>query len=255
MERKIMPEREPRTWKTPEFVLVVIMLVVFTALVIAVLFMPLTIPAGDTNTRLMDLLDFRKNILAVLITAFGAWVGAGAAYFFGRENLREATNSLLAMRELSPRERLRRTLLREMPLRPIDWAVKASDDLKVVIDKLKAEPERWFIPIVRDDGSLETIIHEQAVWRFVDKESAAGTAYDKILEKKVSHLLDYVKGTPSLARDAQIYVSMTLDRNASDAHDMMQQRGVYLAVITDEKGRPTQYVTTGDLRAVLLQVS
>jgi hypothetical protein len=251
----MMQEREPRTWKTPEFVLVVIMLIVFTALVIAVLFMPLTIPEGDTDTRLMDLLDFRKNILAVLITAFGAWVGAGAAYFFGRENLREAANSLLAMRELSPRERLRRTLLREMPLRPIDWTVKTSDDLKVAIDKLKAEPERWFIPFVQDDGSLETIIHEQAVWRFVDKESAAGTAYDEILQKKVSHLLDYVKGTPSLARDAQIYVSMTLDRSASDAHDLMQQRGVYLAVITDEKGRPTQYMTTGDLRTVLLQVS
>ena len=29
----------------------------------------------------------------IILTAFGAWVGAGAAYFFGREILRESANS------------------------------------------------------------------------------------------------------------------------------------------------------------------
>jgi len=246
-----MQEKEPR-WKAPEFFLVIIMLVVLTVLVGLVLWAPL--PKADTTTTAMDLLDYRKGILSIIITAFGAWVGAGAAYFFGRENLREAASSMLAMREPSPRERLRRTPIREIPPRPLDWVVKISDELKAVVDKLKAETERWFIPIVDEDDKLVTVIHEEAIWRFMDKESEAGTAYADILKKKVSDVVAYVKATSGLERLEKIYVPVTLDRSAGDAYEDMQNKGVLLAVVSDEKGKPTHFITTGDVRRVLLQV-
>lgn len=250
-----MQENKTRSWKTPEFILVVIMLVALIILVFVVLVVPVAIPAKDTTTKVTDLLDYRKSILAVIITAFGAWVGAGAAYFFGRENLREAASSLLAMREPSPKERLRRTPIREIPPRQLDWVVKTSDQLETVMDKLKAEPERWFIPIVKDDGTLDTVIHEEAIWRFVDKEFEAGTAYADILKKKVSDVVAYIKATPRLEWVEGIYVAVTLDKSAGDAHEEMQNKGVNLAIVTDERGKPTHFVTTGDVRRVLLQVS
>ena len=253
-----MQEKETRSWKTPEFILVVVMLVVLVVLVNAVLFVPLTIAEGDNTTKFTDLLDYRKDILAVIITAFGAWVGAGAAYFFGRENLREAASSMLKMREPSPKERLRRTLIREIPPRALDWVVKISDELKTVGDKLKDEPKRWFIPIVKDDGTLVTVIHEEAIWRFMDKESEeseAGTPYTNIWKKKVSDVVAYIKATPGLKRMKGIYVAVTLDMSAGDAHELMQNKGVSLAIVTDEKGKPTHFTHTGDMRRVLLQVS
>jgi hypothetical protein len=201
-----------------------------------------------------QVLDYRKNILSIIITAFGAWVGAGAAYYFGRENLRQSSESLLAMRQPSPKERLHRTPVREIPPAPIDWTVKNGDDLKSVAQKLKDEPERWFIAVAKDDGGLETVIHEQAIWRFIDKQSEAGTAYADILDKTVAEAIAYVKGTLGLDRLEGIYVAVTLDKSAGYAHELMQSKDVYLSIVTDERGKPTHYVTTGDLRNLLLQL-
>jgi len=126
-----------------DFLLVNVMLLVLLALVPIVLCAP--IPGVSTSVDASVVLDYRKSILVVLITAFGAWMGAGAAYCFGRENLREASQSLLAMREPSGEERLRRTLVREVAPRAIDWVVKIDD---TVFGKLESESLRWFIPLI-----------------------------------------------------------------------------------------------------------
>ena len=76
-------------------ILVAIMLIVLFFLVVAVLHMSVVPVATNQSlnaTQVTQILDFRKNILAIIITAFGAWIGAGAAYFFGRENQREASS-------------------------------------------------------------------------------------------------------------------------------------------------------------------
>jgi hypothetical protein len=86
------------SWKSPEFLLVVVMLFVLLLLVLLILWAPIPNVSSDAEATMA--LDYRKNILTVIITAFGAWVGAGAAYYFGRENLREASQSLLPMRSL-----------------------------------------------------------------------------------------------------------------------------------------------------------
>jgi glycopeptide antibiotics resistance protein len=88
------------------------MLGVLTLLVTVVLLIPMHwIGPADKG----DIFIWRKDVLAIIITAFGAWVGAGAAYFFGRENLRVAADSLLAMRGLSGKELLRRTSIKQIP--------------------------------------------------------------------------------------------------------------------------------------------
>lgn len=247
-----MQERETR-WKSPEFLLVVAMLVVLTVLVGIVMLAPL--PKKDDSATAAVILDYRKSILSIIITAFGAWVGAGAAYFFGRENLREAANSMLAMREPSPKERLRQILIRAMPLKPINWCVAADDDLSPIVKKLKTEPGLWFIPIVKD-GMLETVIDEEAIWRFIDHESAQEPPipYTDILKKTIADVLEYIKAQ-KLERLREIYVPVTLDKSAGDVYELMQNKSVFLAVVVDEAGKPTHFITTADVRRILLQMS
>jgi hypothetical protein len=55
------------------------------------------ISGEDTSITARDLLDYRQSISATIIMAFGAWVGAGAAYFFGRENLRDTAQNMMQM--------------------------------------------------------------------------------------------------------------------------------------------------------------
>ncbi len=255
----MVEKKEASVW-TPEFLLVVIMLVVLSFLVLLVLLVPIDFSPYDITTTTKEMLDYRKDILAIIITAFGAWVGAGAAYYFGRENMREAASSMLAMREISPEERLRRTPIREIPPGKIDWFVKSSSELGPVLKKLKDEPGRWFIPVVKEDGSLDTIILEEGTWRFVDnviedKLDPAKTVYENIKKMKVSEVVKYLQETKGLDRfqGEKCYVEVPLDKSAGYVHDLMQSKGVYLAIVTDEERRPTHYINVSDLKKVLLK--
>jgi hypothetical protein len=241
-----------------EFWLVVIMLIVLCVLIIIVLWVPIAIPANqvtDKETTLKDLLDYRANILSLIITAFGAWVGAGAAYFFGRENLRVAADSLLAMRDLSPRERLRRTSIKQIPPTPLDWTVKKTTPVKEVQDKLVAEPARWFIPILRDDGALEGVINEEAVWRFLlDQPEPPAAPPDPAAppaQKTVADVLTFLEAK-DLGRFRQIHVSVAIGTTVGAANDLMDSKHVFLAIVETD-GKPTHCFTTSEVRKLLLQ--
>lgn len=246
----MMQENEPR-WRSPEFLLVVIMLAVLTILVIVVLWVPvIDMPKDSQTIKYTDLLEFRKSILAIILTAFGAWVGAGAAYFFGRENLR------LAMRALSPKELLRRTSVRQMQLKPLDWLVKGTAKVGDVLDKVKIDPTVWFIPIVKDDGTLNTVLHEDALWRYITDNVGKGAVYEELLKKGISDVLEFLdldENKDLKKKVGKIYVPVTLDKSASDAYELMQQQAVFLAIVIDDKSKPTHYITTADVRMVLLQ--
>ena len=245
-------ERRARTrafW-TPEFVLVCFMLIVLLGLVLIVLLVPVNIDQGTaTGPEFTELADYRKSLLSVILTAFGAWVGAGAAYFFGRENLKEAADSLLAMREPSPRERLRQTPVREIPPKVLDWKVKPDEKLQAVVTKLEEKPGYWFITLIKDDGALETVIEADGVWRFTNAKTKEGKGYDEIMDIAVETVL----GTEEVKPFKDRYVSATLDKSAGDIYEQMQNKEVFVAIIVDEKGRPTHFFTTGDVRRVLFQ--
>ncbi len=91
------------------------MLAALTILVIWITSSPFPDGPG-MNTTAALVLDYRKNLLAVLVTTFGAWVGAGAAFYFGRENLKDATKSLLEAQGVTGKERLAAKRSRTSPL-------------------------------------------------------------------------------------------------------------------------------------------
>jgi len=244
------------------------MLISLTALVVLVFEAPIP-EAYATNTTASQVLDYRKSILAVILTAFGAWIGAGAAYYFGRENLSKATESILAMREPTPREFLRQKSVMEVPLKPLDWLVKRETKVWDVWQKLRAEDERWFVPIVRPDGTLETVIHEESVYRFIDQKGQdnSGQTVDALnstlKNTDLNELLDWMdkvverkeKGPDWLKRMKDIHVLVTKDTSVGDAMERMDRKHVFLAIVTDEQGRPVQWFTTSEVRQLILQIS
>jgi len=262
-----------------EFWLVICMLVALLILVLVLLWRDIPGPdvsvmpvkEGGREITFQNLLDYnnrmlenRKDILSLIITAFGAWVGAGAAYFFGRENLRVASEGLLAMRQISPRERLSQTSIKQIPPTTIDWTVDKDTLVADVRKKLEDEPSRWFIPIIKkDDGSLDTVVNEEAVWRFllapegqepVTVASSPPTARPAPPTKKISDLLTYIDSKPDLRRFRDIHIAVPMETTVGAANDLMESKRVFLAIVVSE-GKPTHFFTTSEVRKVLLQGS
>lgn len=236
-----------------EFWLVIAMLAALCILVAAVLFWPINPfpPQGQgQSVSFKEVLEYRTNILSVIVTAFGAWVGAGAAYFFGRENLRLASDSLLQMRQASPRERLRQTSVKQIPPTPLDWTVQETTPIADVKDKLMNEPERWFITIVKADGSLLDVVNEEAVWRFL--LDTTRTPSSPPAQDTVKDLLAYIDQHPNLKRFNQIYVAVPIDTTVGAATDLMDSKQVFLAIV-ETGGKPTHFFTTSEVRKLLLQ--
>ena len=248
MARKPNQPADKKGGHNLEFWLVVVMLIALVVLVFAVLFWPISPFSPQPTGReaaFKDILEYRTHILSVIVTAFGAWVGAGAAYFFGRENLRVAADSLLAMRDASPRERLRQTSIKQIPPEPIDWTVTRATKVDDVKKSLTDKPERWFVPVVRADGTLDTVIEEQGVWRSLVDPSLPGGA-------TVEELVKHLDASETLKHFNQCHVVVTMDMTVGAANDLMDSKHVYLAIVTSE-GKPTHFFTTSAIRKLVLQ--
>ncbi|HEY9282639.1 MAG TPA: CBS domain-containing protein [Pyrinomonadaceae bacterium] len=219
------------------------------------------------------ILDRRKDILAIILTAFGAWVGAGAAYFFGRENLRVAANSLLRMQSQSTTERLRTTTIAEVPPKPLDWLIKKSQTVGEVYDKLRAESERWFVPVVHEDtGALLTVIEEEALYRYMIDESGAtgveegeeGGEGEGELEsppsppaaprdRTVEELINHINTSEEFVRYRRVFVRVKMETSVETANEQMDRQGIYLAIVVSDKDKPTHFITTAEVRKLLLK--
>ena len=149
------PQRGSDRWRSPEFWLVVALL---TALMLAMLMIFML--GGNSSAE-------KKDFLAIVLGAFGAWIGAGAAYFFGRENLREAKGSMLRMRGSSPQERLTQTPIGALRPKPIPRTFKVDDTLKSALDWFQEDPERFFIVVLNSQDKLQNVVHEEAIYRFL----------------------------------------------------------------------------------------
>lgn len=242
-----------------EFYLVVWLLIILSFLVALVLIIPIQGLWGAPAPSITEALKFRQEILTIIVTAFSAWIGAGAAYFFGRENMREATQGMLNMRQISPRERLRQIAVKELPPRPITWSVTTEDPLKKVYDKLKGDVTWWFIVVTKkDDGSLVTVLEEEALWRFIDSEAAEGKKPGEAFAgKTVQDLLNYLKGNKNknLAKKVcNIFLKITNDHTVGAVNDQMLEKRVFLSIITDGSNRPVSYVSSDDIRREFMKM-
>jgi hypothetical protein len=243
--------------------LVVIMLVALVVLFVVVLWLPIqkpdvsllaeegkkTVTLEQISTYYDRMLAHRNNVLSLIITAFGAWVGARAAYFFGKENLRMATDKMLAMHQPSARERLSKISIGQMPPLALErgWQVTRETKVSEVKDHLYKHPEYWFVPVVTKDWSLDTVIKEESVYRYLLENPLEHDA-------TINDVLAYVDSLkPEAVKEFKgIHVVVRMDTTAGDANDMMEGKNVDLAIVVSDN-KPTHFITSAEVRKLLLQ--
>jgi hypothetical protein len=221
------------------------------------------LPNGSAAEAIMthrkDVFEHRKDLLAIILGAFGAWIGAGAAYFFGRENLREATSGMLAMRASSPQERLAQTSLGDLKPKPMPITFEAKDTIEKAIEWLEGEPERCFVTIVDNSRRVEYVVAEEAIYRYIksqgDYESAKG--------KKIDDVINYIKAqkdtnkqkpdaVKSLNNLIEYAIQLEVNQSCLLADRLMREENKLVTIVLDTNRTPIGYITTTDINRFLL---
>lgn len=254
-----------------EFYLVIIMLGVLLILISFILFnnnpsieiIPNVTNFDEYLKEKESILNYRKDILSIIIATFGAWVGAGAAYFFGRENLRESANSLLQLhRQMTGAEKLSTIKVRDIPPKILNANYEETLTLKETSDKLLTNPNMWFISIKTSDQWH--IINNDAIFLYIKNKLDEISKLPHNLTKSYNDLNNEVMdiklkdAVPEIVKQGDTnkfvnnFIIAKLDDPADKVNEEMDNRGVFLAIIKDESGNLIQYFTTSDIRKALL---
>lgn len=254
-----------------EFTLVLIMLAVLTILVFFILYnnnpkmgiQPTGQNFEDYLKEKESILSYRKDLLAIIIAAFGAWIGAGAAYFFGRENLRESANGLLQLhRQITGAEKLANIKVKDIPPKLLNANYDEGVTLKDAMQKLTANPAMWFISV--KTGDKWYIVNNEALFIYI-KSKLDEVSHDAAnVQKTYKEINDIVvnmtlkDAIPGMLQSAEVakfinqFIFVKMDDNASYVNQEMDARGVFLAILTDDNGNFAQYFTTSDIRKALV---
>lgn len=229
---------QPMLWANSAFLLVVIMLGVLTLLSLVLI----CVAAIDKDEKI---LEFSKWAFSSLIGAFGAWIGAGAAYFFGKENLIESSKSTVdalkiqqgTFQGITKLERIRDLTLKTMNKEFMFNSDKTKSD---VINKLDNYPDYWWVPVMDKDakGILVDVVHARVFW---DKEVKDNEI--------ISNIVDNIDKESDKAKlhSFAFFLSVSLDDKIADVLDRMKKSGAAIGVVVDEKGKPSYCFTRQDI--------
>jgi hypothetical protein len=252
-KKELAAENASKESSLSSYRLVVIMLAILGVIVVLLIFMPLLVikvlkDSEKLTEHSQTLTEYFKWALSVLVGAFGAWIGAGAAYFFGKENLKESSRSTESAMRIQ-QEFLRRPPLleriKDMTLTAMnlnfffDFEKKKSD----VMAKLVDFKGYWFVPVGEiKTGILQDIIHAQAFWN-------PAYADDLTLKQIVSEMDKDVK-YKTLHGDS-FYVKVSPNDRISDVYNLICQKDAEVVIVVDEKGKASHCLSKTDLRTVL----
>lgn len=239
----VVPEKQgkPNPMKSTEFWLVV-------ALLVALLI---------TEGLVFGLIDKsdRSDVLALTLGTFGAWIGAGAAYFFGRENLRTATDSMLRMRGRSSVEILTDTKLQDMKPKTIPKTFKTKDEVGTVLTWLEEVKERFFAVVLDDKDAFSYAIDEEAFYRFINAQMKEGEKskddYATACKKSIQEVIEKFTSDEDLNLLIKSAIIMREDATAFSASEKMEEKRVFVTIVVDEQNKPVGYITTGDIRRII----
>ncbi len=226
-------------------------------LLVIILVAALLITEGLVFGLLRDSTDF-SDILALTFGTFGAWIGAGAAYFFGRENLKSATESMLKITRTS-KDILSGITIKEMNPRKIQ-TFKLSDKLADVLDWLKKDIWQFILAVTDEKDKFRYAIGEEAVYRYVMKEfkanvsETAGQVDQKIGEQTLKNLLEYYQSQDDEKLRGLTEYAAEISENitAAEASEKIEKSKKLCGVILNAERKPTGYITTNDIRRFMM---
>lgn len=266
--RSRSPRESSSASRKQEFFLVVIMLSVLV-IVITLIFswtrnLPtITITKDNVTTTtidkelMTDVFSHRKDLIAILLGAFGAWIGAGAAYFFGRENLREATSSILKMKAATPAEILMQTTVGDLKPKPLERTFTFDDetDKKVseILGWLEKDPERFFAAIVDKEGKVRNVVSEEAIYRFLKVKAEKGDGNLDLSKYSIDEVIKFFEDQAgfrsSKALKKLIDAASRVNENGSCAlaDEKMAEEQKTVAIVVNDKNVPLGYITSAEI--------
>lgn len=234
-----------------EFFLVICMLISLTLLVILLIVLPIIVKDQK------EFIDYSKWVLTALLGAFGAWIGAGAAYFFGKENLRlssESTKEALEIQKDSLKDRSELALIKDINLTPFNpsFIFSLDSDVKETLDKLGENVDYWFVPVVEKERLKDTI-HTEAFWRYFKTEYEEKKKKE---EPKIKDVIEYIDTSKELEQKRKklhgFFLEAKMGDLVKDISDMMDRKDASVGIVCDKEGRPTHCFSRKDLRSFQL---
>lgn len=198
--------------------------------------------AGQVFSNNSTVIEYCKWAFAVLLGAFGAWIGAGAAYFFGKENLAESSRSTeealrIQLASLRPHVHL----IKDLPLTTLnrDFVFLEGDTREAVKDKLDKNAGYWWVPVLEGD-KVKDVLHGRAFW-------AGGT--DSTEKDTIAHITSKLDKDPILSKlhGPSFFTRVKLDDEVDETLALMNKTGAVVGIVEDEKGKPTYCFTKQDI--------
>lgn len=164
-------------------------------------------------------------VFTAVLPLFGTWVGAVLAFYFARDNLREATNTTIRLRRgdddttpvtavMIPQESI--DLARLGPTEPL-----AGKRLKDLLERMR-QSKRQRIPVVNHQNIVQVIVHESTLHAYAAK---VGEALDS-LSKTIGDLLNdrvlgpRIQAMAFVAEDDQIAKSRRAMQVVTECNDV-----------------------------------
>ncbi|UCC79273.1 MAG: CBS domain-containing protein [Candidatus Zixiibacteriota bacterium] len=255
--REKVPEPDNKSGSVLEFTLVNCMLGVLMILIISVIFLPFIVDINPANPEAF--IDFSKWVLTALLAAFGAWIGAGAAYFFGKENLRESSRSteqVLKIQQQASRGRLESAVIEDINPAPINPHFKftTKNEVSDVIKKLEENVDYWFVPVIEAE-KLKDIIHSEAFWRYY-KSVQYEEKETKEEKNEIEDVIKFIETAEEVKQKKDklrgFFLQVAMDDSVKTISNMMEREGVSVGVVCDKNGMPTHCFSRRDIRSFLL---
>lgn len=241
--RKTQNTKEAGIKNYNSFWLVIVMLFLLFILVLLIIVLP-TFKSGEEFVKYSE---FSKWVLSVLLGAFGAWIGAGAAYFFGKENLELSSRSTeeamrIQQKTLNSKQIFDR--IKDMILTAMNsnFIFTVDDTKEKVLNKLKEFKGYWFVPIVDNSGVLQDIIHAQVFW---EKELIKNNVLKEIINE--------------LSKDTELnkchgdafYIRADSNDKINEVYQKFEKSGAEVAIVVDAKGKPSHCLTKTELKTLI----
>ncbi|MCG8357106.1 MAG: hypothetical protein MI920_16200 [Kiloniellales bacterium] len=196
--------------------------------------------------------NLSMQVFSALVPVFATWVGTILAFYFSRENFKQASDSTREMfREAISEERLRTVPIRSAMIPRAQLTVakiesplmEAGLELKSLLDLLKGSVTR--LPILDESDSARYVIHESMLYKFIAEHGSAGDAQGEKLT--LATFLDHANMRTIVENIAFVSVDGTL----ADAKSRMEARQKCQDVFVSQNGAADEpvlgYLTNVDI--------
>ncbi len=246
------PSNQSRTSDPPNtkmaFWMVMTMLGILCVLVLSVLAL-VCYKAQSSLWGDNGIIEFGKWTVSVLLGAFGAWIGGGAAYFFGKENMVESnrsTEAVLQIQQNTLQNTGKRDYVKDLPLATINstFNFNPNSTKEYIVNCLTGHADYWWVPVFDQEGKgiIEDLLHVRIIWddNFGDGETVAAFLERLATQETLGKKYEKLHG-PSF------FIKVTPDDKVADTARRMEKSGAAIGVVTDEKGKPTHCFTKQNL--------